>query len=231
MTRTLRAVLVTLGDPRRLTGGYLFHRRLAELAPRARRPAGVRVVSRAPVSAGRRSTRPRHARTAQALRRRGRSCSTASPPPSSGPGCRCAPRCRWSACCTSRPAASTMVRCARRCRPAWIGWPTGSCGRLLVASESLADELRAPGVPRRAHQGRAARARRGRRGGPAAGDLRQGRRAAFLCVGNWVERKGILSLLEAFAALDADAATLHLVGDTARRAGVRAARPRAAGSA
>src|SRR5438105_12776532 len=29
----LRAVLVTLGDPGRLTGGYLFHRRLAELAP------------------------------------------------------------------------------------------------------------------------------------------------------------------------------------------------------
>src|SRR4051794_36612278 len=33
MTRTLRAVLVTLGDPTQLTGGYLFHRRLAELAP------------------------------------------------------------------------------------------------------------------------------------------------------------------------------------------------------
>src|SRR4051812_41233011 len=30
----LRAALVTLGDPGRLTGGYLFHRRLAELAPR-----------------------------------------------------------------------------------------------------------------------------------------------------------------------------------------------------
>src|SRR5690349_4919297 len=33
MTRTLRALLVTLGDPLQLTGGYLFHRRLAELAP------------------------------------------------------------------------------------------------------------------------------------------------------------------------------------------------------
>jgi len=32
-------------------------------------------------------------------------------------------------------------------------------------------------------------------------------------VGNWLPRKGILSLLEAFAALPADAATLHLVGD------------------
>ena len=34
MTRTLHAVLITLGDPSQLTGGYLFHRRLAELAPR-----------------------------------------------------------------------------------------------------------------------------------------------------------------------------------------------------
>src|SRR5437870_4979636 len=33
MTRTLIAVLLTLGDPNTLSGGYLFHRRLAELAP------------------------------------------------------------------------------------------------------------------------------------------------------------------------------------------------------
>ena len=33
MTRTLRAVLITLGDPTQLTGGYLFHQRLAQLAP------------------------------------------------------------------------------------------------------------------------------------------------------------------------------------------------------
>src|SRR5437879_4930379 len=33
MTRTLLAVLVTLGDPTQLTGGYLYHRRLADLAP------------------------------------------------------------------------------------------------------------------------------------------------------------------------------------------------------
>src|SRR5436189_241868 len=50
--------------------------------------------------------------------------------------------------------------------------------------------------------------------GPAPPDPRRGRRAAFLCVGNWVSRKGILDLLEAFAALDERAATLHLVGDT-----------------
>src|SRR5581483_3378747 len=33
MTRTLVVALVTLGDPGRLTGGYLYHRRMAALAP------------------------------------------------------------------------------------------------------------------------------------------------------------------------------------------------------
>ena len=33
MTRTLMAALLTLGDPNTLSGGYLFHRRLADLAP------------------------------------------------------------------------------------------------------------------------------------------------------------------------------------------------------
>ena len=29
----LRVALITLGDPGRLTGGYLYHRRMAALAP------------------------------------------------------------------------------------------------------------------------------------------------------------------------------------------------------
>ena len=49
--------------------------------------------------------------------------------------------------------------------------------------------------------------------GPPPGDLRRGRRAAFLCVANWVERKGLRDLLDAFARLPPDAATLHLAGD------------------
>jgi glycosyltransferase involved in cell wall biosynthesis len=62
--------------------------------------------------------------------------------------------------------------------------------------------------------------------GPPPGDLREGRGTAFLCVGNWVARKGIHSLLEAFAGLPADAGTLHLVGasdlEPAYAAGLRA---------
>src|SRR6266542_2574189 len=33
MTRTLLVRLITLGDPERLSGGYLYHRRLSQLAP------------------------------------------------------------------------------------------------------------------------------------------------------------------------------------------------------
>jgi glycosyltransferase involved in cell wall biosynthesis len=44
-------------------------------------------------------------------------------------------------------------------------------------------------------------------------DLRAQRHVAFLCVGNWVARKGILSLLDAYARLPPEAGILHLVGD------------------
>src|SRR5204863_2233762 len=85
--------------------------------------------------------------------------------------------------------------------------------RLLVASDSLAEQLLAEGMPRQLLQvvppGRDVAAAPG----PPPGNLRRGRGAAFLCVGNWVERKGIHSLLEAFARLPDAAATLHLAGD------------------
>jgi glycosyltransferase involved in cell wall biosynthesis len=85
--------------------------------------------------------------------------------------------------------------------------------RLLLASESLLDQLAAEGMPRDLLRvvppGRDVAAA----SAPPPGDLRQRRKAAFLCVGNWVERKGIHSVLEAFARLPTDTATLHLAGD------------------
>ena len=49
---------------------------------------------------------------------------------------------------------------------------------------------------------------------PVAGssDLRRGRRVALVCVSNWYPNKGVLELLEAVAALPAGDATLHLAG-------------------
>jgi glycosyltransferase involved in cell wall biosynthesis len=66
-------------------------------------------------------------------------------------------------------------------------------------------------------------------------DLRRGRRASLLCVANWVERKGILELLEATARLPDELATLHLAGDDradpgyGARVRARLARPDLAG--
>ncbi len=83
---------------------------------------------------------------------------------------------------------------------------------LLVASESLAETLR--GMHRDIRvvpPGRDAATTVD----PEVTDLRRGRQVAFLCIGNWIERKGIVELLDAFAALPVTAGTLHLVGDTA----------------
>jgi glycosyltransferase involved in cell wall biosynthesis len=48
--------------------------------------------------------------------------------------------------------------------------------------------------------------------GQPAGDLRRGRRIALLCVGNWLPNKGVLELLAAVAALPEGHLTLHLAG-------------------
>ena len=83
--------------------------------------------------------------------------------------------------------------------------------RVIAASEALAEELAAGGVDRRRLEVVA----------PGCDlavpeedrpDLRLGHSVAFLAVGNWVERKGILELIDAFARLPPSMATLHLVG-------------------
>jgi glycosyltransferase involved in cell wall biosynthesis len=93
----------------------------------------------------------------------------------------------------------------------------------MVASEWLAEQLAADGIPRSrllvvppgkdpaaettdlADDGTQARTVR----------LRGHRRVAALCVANWLPRKGILELLEALACLPDELVTLHLVGETA----------------
>lgn len=84
---------------------------------------------------------------------------------------------------------------------------------LLVASQSLAEDLAAAGVaPHRLRVAPPGRDVAPVPAGPRV-DLRAGRRAALLGVGNWVERKDVLALLDAFSRLPPEAATLHLVGD------------------
>jgi glycosyltransferase involved in cell wall biosynthesis len=208
MTRLLAVCLVTLGDPGRLTGGYRYHRRMAELAPAC--GATVRFVSvpdrpfPLPAVAGRSVLRRARADVlvldsiAAAflgpwlLRRPGTPLvgSLHQPPGGIDHGP------------LRRAVQAPLDRLAwRRAR------------LLVVASQALGDELAAQGyAPERIRVVPPGRDLPAPPPGPPP-DLRQGRRAACLCVANWVERKGLLELLEATARLPAGLATLHLAGD------------------
>jgi glycosyltransferase involved in cell wall biosynthesis len=208
MTRILTVSLVTLGDPGRMTGGYRYHRRMAELAPAC--GATVRFVSfpdrrfPLPALAGRavlRETRTdvlvldsiAAAFLGPWLRRRPRTPLVGSlhQPPGGidhGP--------------LRRGVQAPLDRLAYR-----------HARLLLVASEALGEELSDQGYPR--ERIRVVPPGRDLPAAPAAPpvDLRGGRSAALLCVANWVERKGILELLEAVARLPGGLVTLHLAGD------------------
>ena len=208
----LRIALVTLGDPTRLTGGYLYHWRIAALAPR--HGARIDFVSFPdwPFPLARLATRrvSREVRTvradavlldsiAAAFYRRRRRARTAEPPvvailhqPPGGIG-------------------HGRLRTALQARLDRSGYAAAS--RMLVASGALGAELAAAGfAPERlvvAEPGRDV----AERADPPPGDLRQGRAITLLFVGNWLAPKGLLDLLEAVAALPEPAATLHLAGD------------------
>jgi len=222
MTRTLLVALLTLGDPGQLTGGYLYHRRLADLAPRhAARLEFVSVPARPfPLAI------VDGPRVLRALAHIGADVVVLDSIAAAfvGPWLRSrAPAAPMIGMLHQPPGGidhgpvRTYVQ-TRLDRMAYARVP-----RLLVASDSLAEELIRRGV----RSDRVAVVPPGRdvapSPGPPPGDLRRGRKAGFLCVGNWVARKGILELLDAFAQVESDSATLHLVGDTAtdRRYGQR----------
>jgi glycosyltransferase involved in cell wall biosynthesis len=213
MTRTIVIALLTLGDPGRLTGGYLYHLRMAEAAPQHdARIAFISFPDRPfPLAALDAPTVLEQARRLGAHALVLDSIAAAflgprlalRPPPMPLIGM------------LHQPPGGIDFRPPRAAVQAWLDRLAyrRAC-RLLVASDALAQRLLAEGVPRErlvvVPPGRDVAAAPAR----PAGDLRIGRRAALLCVGNWVERKGILDLLEAFSRLPDDAATLHLAGDT-----------------
>ncbi len=205
MTRTLHAILLTLGDPDQLTGGYLFHRRLAELAPRhnaqldfasvPQRAFPLALLDSPRLIAELEDRKPDVVVLDSII--------------------------AWCLALSKTPRVP-MVGMLHQ-PPGGIDFGPLRTGaqavldrrayrhlrRVLVASDSLADMLRPLGLPLAVvPPGRDVATA----SGAPPGDLRQGRKAAFLCVGNWVDRKGILSLLNAFAPLPENSGTLHLVG-------------------
>ncbi|MGI8826424.1 MAG: glycosyltransferase family 4 protein [Chloroflexota bacterium] len=212
MTRILSIALMTLGDPGRLTGGYLYHRRMANLAEIHN--ARIEFVSF--------PDRPfllpaLNARNV--LRRARRSGARVIVLDSIAAGflgpklLLSSPDVPVVAILHQPPGGIDHGRMRTSIQTGLDRLAYARCRRLIVASESLAHELAAQGVSReRIDVVPPGRDMIGDTQRPA-GDLRQGRRAAFLCVGNWVERKGIHSLLDAFARIPEAMGTLHLVGD------------------
>jgi glycosyltransferase involved in cell wall biosynthesis len=209
----LTVSLVTLGDPATMTGGYLYHQRIANLAPAFH--AQVRFVSFPPWPF------PLPALRAAAVLRQ-------------------VTQQRSDILLLDSIAAAFLgpwlsVRTVRQPLVGMLHQPPGGIDhgavrtamqapldrlayrhavRLLVASDDLGAQLRRQGVPasllRVVPPGRDVAAN----AVMPSDDLRGGRQAAVLSVGNWVARKGLLELLDAVASLPEHLVTLHLVGDT-----------------
>ncbi len=204
--------LVTLGSPDQVTGGYLYHRRLADVAPS--HGAEIRFVSfpdRSFLACARRAgeviARAR-SRGAELIVVDSIVASLLAP---------------WLgthhldlpmvAILHQPPGGIDHSPLVTRVRAALDRSTYRRARRLVTASQALSDELESSGVPRDRLRvvppGRdVALVAEG-----ATPDLRAQRHVAFLCVGNWVVRKGILPLLEAYARLPPEAGILHLVGD------------------
>lgn len=212
MTRTLVIALLTLGDPGQLTGGYLYHRRMAEAAPRHNARVEFLSFPDRPF--------PLAALDTPAVLRRARGLgarvlvldSIAAPFVGAWPVP--LPYGLPMVAMLHQPPGGIDHAPLRAAFQAWLDRRAyRRASRLLVASESLAEQLRESGErPERIHVVPPGRDVSDAPAEPLP-DLRRGRRAAVVCVANWVERKGIHSLLDAFARLPMDAATLHLAGD------------------
>lgn len=204
--------LITLGDPNRLTGGYLYHRRLSGLAGKygarmefisfPERPFPIGALHAPQVFGRARRSQP------DVLVLDSIAAAFAGPWLALN-----RPHCPIVAMLHQPPGGIDHGRLRTAVQARLDRLAYRAARRLLVASDSLADQLFAEGVSPEL----LCIVPPGRDVAPAPGEdpgeLRRGRHAAFLCVGNWVERKGIHSLLEALARLPNDCATLHLVGD------------------
>ena len=223
MTRT-RVTLLTVGDPARVTGGYLFHRRMADRA--ARHGWEMRFVSvpdlplplailAGPEWLSAPATRSTDVVVLDSI------AATAAAPwlgrvTVPVVGMLHQPLGGMDAHALTRSFRTPLDRRAYR-----------SCRVLMVASDWLADQVAAAGI-------RPDRLRVVPPGKDLDSDgledadaadvsaqertsMRRGRLSAALCVANWLPRKGILELLDAVAGLPDDVVTLHLVGDTATR--------------
>ena len=212
-THRLAVSLVTVGDPGTLTGGYLYHQRIAALAPR--HGARVQFVS-VPrwtfplgVLAGPLVLREVRRQRPDVLLLDSIAAAFLAPWLALR-----RPRVPVVAIAHQPPGGVDHGRRRTRIQGKLDRWAYRHTSIVIAASDLLANQLAASGVPRD-------RLRVGppgcdRAAAPAqpAGDLRRGRAVALLCVGNWLRHKGIVDVLEAVSRLPNELVTLHLIGDT-----------------
>ena len=192
---TLTVSLVTLGDPGRLTGGYRYHRRMAELAPDC--GAAVRFVSfpERPF--------PLPTLSGPAVLRQSRSDVLVLDSIAAaflGPWLPRRPRTPLVGSLHQPPGGVDHGPLRRGVQAPVDRLAYRRARLLVVASQALGDELAGQGFP--PERIRVVPPGRDLPAAPAGPppDLRQGRRASLLCVANWLKHKGLLDLLEAVAA-------------------------------
>ena len=205
----LRLSLVTLGDPEQRTGGYRYHRMMAAAAADHR--ASVRSESLPalpwplPALPAARTLRVA-AGDADAILLDSIAAAFAAP---------------WIArlrtpvvAVVHQPPGGLHGGRGRRVAQRQLdGVAYRSAAGVVAAAESLVHDLRIVGVP----ADRIVVVPPGCDIPVASGpplDLRRGRAVSVLCVANWTPLKGILELVDAFATLPEEVATLWLVGAT-----------------
>jgi glycosyltransferase involved in cell wall biosynthesis len=206
---SIRAALITLGDPERLTGGYLYHRRVAELA--AKFDASIIFVSvpegmlRAAAAA--RGALDRAARAGDVV-----VCDSIVAAPLAPALIR--HRTPIVGMLHQEPGGIDGGRARRFLQRPFDRAAYRRMAHLMVASEQLRRRFLDDGFADAAITVVAPGCDPPSLGRDEnIGDLRAGSKVAFLCVGNWMQRKGIVELLDAFASVAAELGRLHLVGD------------------
>ena len=205
----VRLSLVTLGDPNRRTGGFRYHRMMASAAAShgaelrfERVPALPWPLPALPAARTLRAA----AEGTDAILLDSIAAAFAAP---------WIPRKRTPvvAVVHQAPGGLGHGRVRSNVQRRLDGVAYRAAAGVIATAEGLVDELGAVGVP----AGRIVVVNPGCDLPVADGpplDMRRGRAVAVLCVANWAPLKGILELVEAFATLPREAATLWLVGET-----------------
>src|SRR5215469_5653306 len=198
----LMICLVTLGDPETMTGGYRYQRRMANLAMgNDARITFVSLPRRAPFLFGWRALRAARSTDVVLVD----SIAAAYLAPWIAMWRRRRRRRLRLAAIVHQPPGGIDHSPTRRRIQAWLDrFVYKRCDRVMVASALLAEDFEdavvvLPG--------------RDRTAGTDVIDLRNGAKAAALCVANWLPNKGILELLNAAATLPKGMIRVHLAGN------------------